>query len=457
MAQEQVQSVDAVLNNPVLGSYRRLLYAAGALLMALEGYDAYVVSNLAPFIVRSFDAPIASMALVFSLQSAGMAVGFYAIPPIADRQGRRGVILIGCLLFALLTLASTMPTTLEGFAVVRFLTFVAFGGTMPNIVALVAEYLPDSSRGRLLTWLFIAQGLGASMAGLIGPSFVEYHSWQLAFWVGGGVLLLAIPFLYAFLPESSRFLMQRRPDDPRIGTLLRRVDPAFEPLEGAHFVTSEAKSSGSSVTALFRDGRAALTILLWLAMAMTLCVIQTMTAWLPSFLHVLGRIPEADAARMMSFSAVGAIVGPLLLTGLLRWMSHAHALTIMLCLAFVAMTAMAAVEQYQWLGWVCGLLYGLLVVSSMAGLNALVASSYPTAMRSTGIGWAGGIGRITAIFGPGLAGAMLAAQWSSLAIYAAMSVPLLVAGIATAVLAVRGTDRASAPAGQAMALSIGDK
>jgi AAHS family 4-hydroxybenzoate transporter-like MFS transporter len=443
MNEAPVQSVDAVLNQPELGAYRRMLYAAGALLMALEGYDAYIVSNLAPFIVRSFDAPIANMALVFSLQSAGMAVGFYAIPPIADRKGRRGVILIGAALFALLTLLSTVPITLEGFAIVRFLTFVAFGGTMPNIVALVAEYLPDKSRGRLLTWLFIAQGLGASAAGLIGPSFVEYHSWQLAFWFGGGVLLLAIPLLYIYLPESSRFLMLRDPEDKRIGALLKRVDPAFEPQPGARYVTAEEKVSGSSVTALFRDGRATLTVLLWLSMAMTLCVVQSMTAWLPSFLHVLGGIPEAEAARMMAFSAFGAIIGPLMLTLLMRWMRQATALAIMLCTAFVVMTATSAVEQYALLGWACGFAFGLLVIGSIAGLNALVAASYPTAMRSTGIGWAGGIGRITAIAGPGLAGAMLAAQWTPLAIYSAMSAPLLVAGIAMALLA-RHRSQASA-------------
>jgi AAHS family 4-hydroxybenzoate transporter-like MFS transporter len=436
MSEPHTQSVDAVLNRPQLGTYRGLLYAAAALLMALEGYDAYIVANLAPSIVRSFGLPIASMALVFSIQSAGMAVGFYAIPPIADRKGRRGVILIGAALFALFTLLSTVPTTLNGFAAVRFLTFVAFGGTMPNIVALVAEYLPQSSRGKLLTWLFIAQGLGASLAGLIGPSFVYYHSWQAAFWFGGGLLLLAIPFLYIYLPESARYLILRQPDDPRIGALLKRVDPGFVPVPGAHFVTAEEKTTGSPLTALFRDGRATLTILLWLSMAMTLCVVQTMTAWLPSFLHVLGGIPSGEAARMMSFSAIGAIVGPVLITALMTRMRQASALSMMLCIAFVVMTAMAAVQYYPLLGWACGFAFGLLVVGSIAGLNALVASSYSTGIRSTGIGWAGGIGRITAVAGPGLAGAMLAAHWSPLAIYGAMAAPLLVAGIATGLLTV---------------------
>lgn len=434
MNNPHIHAIDTVLNQPRLGSYRRKLYAAGALLMAMEGYDAYVVANLAPFIARGFNIPIANMAFVFSLQSAGMAAGFYLIPPIADRRGRRPVILIGAMVFALLTLLSTVPTSLAGFALVRFLTFVAFGATMPNIVALVAEYLPQRSRGRLLTWLFIAQGLGASVAGLIGPSFVHVHSWQLAFWVGGGLLLLTIPLLYAYLPESSRFLLVKKPDDPRIGAYLTKVDPAFRPLPGAKYSAGEEQVKGSSVTALFRDGRARLTVLLWVAMAMTLAVVQTMTAWLPSYLHVLGQLPEADAARMMSFSAFGAIIGPLLLTLLMTRMRQPTALATLLVSAFFVMSAMSVVDVVPLLGWACGFMFGLLVVGSVAGLNALVAASYPTAMRSTGIGWAGGIGRVMAIVWPGVGGAMLAAQWSAFAIYATMSAPLLIAGLAAALL-----------------------
>lgn len=433
-----IQSVDEILNRAELGGFRRLLYAAGALLMAMEGYDAFVVSNLAPFIIRSFDEPIAAMAFVFMAQSTGMAVGFYTIPLLADIKGRRGIILIGAAAFAILTLLSTLPGSLTRFAVIRFLTFVAFGGTMPNIVALVAEYMPEERRGKLLLWLFIAQGLGASTAGLIGPSFVAWHSWQLAFWFGGGALLLAIPFLYIYLPESCRYLLVNRPDDPRIGQLLNRIDPDFVPRAGTRFVTNEKPVTGSSLTALFRDGRAPLTLLLWLASAMLLCSVQTLTAWLPSFLHVLAGIEAATATRMMSLSAIGAILGPLLLTFLISRMEMARALTVTLVLSFLAMSSLVVVERFHALGWIAGICFGLLVVGSVAGLNAFVASSYPTAMRSTGIGLAGGLGRITSIVGPGLAGAMLAAQWSPAVIYASVAAPLLIAGLATAFIAIFG-------------------
>lgn len=432
---EKTQSIDPILERPELGGYRWALYGACALLMALEGYDAYIVSNLAPIIARSLGIPIASMALVFSAQSAGMALGYYTVPLLADRLGRRGIILLSASMFAILTLVSTQVETLGGFVGVRFCAFLAFGGTLPNIVALMAEYMPEQRRGRLLTWLFIAHGLGASAAGLFGPSFVQHASWRAAFWAGGLLLLVLTPFFFLYLPESCRYLVVRNPRDPRIGQLLRRVDPSFAPVPGVLFVTAEAKPKGSPVAGLFRDGRAPLTALLWLAMGMALCATATLSAWLPSFLHVLAGLEPATATRMSAVSAFGAICGPILLTWLMRRMSLAHALMYALFIAAGAMTAFAAVSGVHWLGWVLGFAYGLFVIGSQAGLNALVAASYPTAIRSTGIGWAGGLGRLTSMIGPGLGGAMLAAQWSPIAIYAAVATPLLVAAFAMLLLA----------------------
>ena len=423
-------SIDSVLEREAMGLYRWYLYAACGVLMALEGYDAYIVSNLAPVIARGLDIPIPSMGFVFTAQAAGMALGFYTIPILADRIGRRGIIVIGSAMFGILTIASTMVADLTEFTIVRFLAFMALGGTMPNIVALVSEFMPGSRRGRLLTWLFIAHGLGASLAGLIGPTFVAIHSWQLAFWAGGVLLLIFVPFLYAFMPESCRFLITRDPSDPRIAETMRRVDSAFEVEPGATFHSAEQTVSGSPIAGLFRDGRAPMTLLLWMAMGGALCVTATLTAWLPSYLHLLGGLETATATRMSSVSAFGAMIGPLMLTIMMKRMGMPLSLAITLFIAFFAMLSLALVAEAQYLGWVLGFCYGLFVIGAQAGLNSLVASSYPTSIRSTGIGWAGGIGRITSMIGPGIGGAILAAEWSPLSIYATVSGPLLIAALA---------------------------
>jgi len=423
-------SIDSVLEQEAMGTYRWMLYAACGVLMALEGYDAYVVANLAPIIAESLGIPIPSMGFVFTAQAAGMAVGFYTIPVLADRIGRRGIILVGATIFGLLTLASTTVETLMSFTIIRFLAFAALGGTLPNIVALISEFMPDSRRGQLLTWLFIAHGLGASLAGLLGPSFVALHSWQLAFWVGGGLLLVFVPFLYTFLPESCRYLIGRDPADQRVGHTLRRIQPNFAWVEGSSFFTAELSVSGSPIAGLFRDGRAMMTILLWMGMGAALCVTATLSSWLPSYLHLLGGLESATATRMSSVSAFGAMLGPLMLTFMMKRFGMPLSLGLTLCVAYGAMVSLTFVEQLPWLGWVLGFAFGLFVIGAQAGLNSLVASSYPTSIRSTGIGYAGGIGRLTSMIGPGVGAAILAAGWSATAIYATISAPLLLAAVA---------------------------
>ena len=422
-------SIDVVLNVLRLGQYRRVLFGACALIMAIDGYDAYLLSNLAPFIARNLQVPIAAMGAVFTAQAAGLALGYYTVSLLADRFGRRNIIVACAAIFGLLTLATTQVTTIDALVVVRFFAFVSFGGMLPNVVALLAEFLPDARRRQLLTWVFIAHGLGASLGGLLGPTFVAYFSWRAAFWTGGVVLLITTVFLYLRLPESVRYWLLRDPSDARIGETLTRIDPSFHAPPGSLFVTSEPAGRGLALVQLFRDGRTPVTLLLWVASGAALCVTATMTAWLPSLLHTLGTLDAAVASRASSVSALGATIAPLVVTYLMRHVSQARALSVMFIFGALALMLFAAVAQFPATAWVLSFCFGLLVIGGQAGLNSLIGSSYPTSMRATGIGWAGGVGRLTATVGPGTAAAMLSNHWSSGAIYAALASPLFVAAL----------------------------
>lgn len=422
-------SIDAVLNAVRLGRYRRVLFGACALIMAIDGYDAYLLSNLAPFIARNLGVPIASMGAVFTAQAAGLALGYYTVSLLADRFGRRRIIVACAAIFGLLTLATTQVATLDALVLVRFLAFASFGGMLPNVVALLAEFLPDARRRQLLTWVFIAHGLGASVGGMLGPTFVAYLSWHAAFWTGGVVLLITTILLYLRLPESCRYWLLRDPSDPRIGETLTRVDPNFHAPPGSTFVTDEPAGRGLPLAQLFRDGRASLTLLLWVASGAALCVTATLTAWLPSLLHAVGKLEPAVASRASSVSALGATIAPLMVTFLMRGISQARALSVMFIAGALALMLFAGVAQFPGTAWILSFCFGLLVIGGQAGLNSLIGSSYPTSMRATGIGWAGGVGRLSATLGPGTAAAMLANHWSASAIYVALASPLFLAAL----------------------------
>jgi len=443
--ERQTQSIDAVLEQSTLGSYRWKIYAVCAALMALEGYDGYLVSNLAPVIARGLSVPIPTMGIVFSAQAIGFAVAYYTIPLLADLIGRRNIIVTCALFFALLTYATTLVEEFSSFVIIRALAFVALGGAIPNIVALVAEFLPRSRHGSLLTWLFIGHGLGAAAAGWIGSYLIAYYSWHVPFWLGSAVLLMAIPFLWTYLPESIRYLAVKDGKDPRIGKILRRIDPSVQVSDNVVYVTAEAQAKGVPLAGLFSDGRLKLTLFLWIANAATFYTAATLTAWLPSFLNVLGGVEFKDAVRMASLSAIGSMVGPLLLDLLAKHGGRFRAVLAAVVAGGIVMCLMGSVAEVPPLGWVFGFCFGMLVIGGQAGLNSLNASCYPTAMRSTGIGWAAGAGRVASVIGPGLAGAMLAAHWSPNAIYVATAAPLFIAGIALAVLANLRTENVDVP------------
>jgi len=422
-------SVDVVLNAPRLGRYRRVLFGACALIMAIDGYDAYLLANLAPFILRNLGAPITALGAVFTAQAVGLALGYYTIPLLADRFGRRNIIVACAAIFGLLTLATAQVTTIDSLVIVRFFAFASFGGMLPNVVALLAEFLPNARRPQLLTWVFIAHGLGAALGGLLGPSFVAYLSWRAAFWTGGVVMLITAVLLYLRLPESVRYWLLRDPSDVRIGQTLSQVDPSFHAAPGSTFVTDEPAGRGLPLVQLFQDGRASLTVLLWVASGAALSVTATLTAWLPSLLHTLGTLDPATASRASSVSALGATIAPVMVTFLMRHISQARALSLMFIAGAFAMMLFAGVARFPATAWVLSLCFGLLVIGGQAGLNSLIGSSYPTSMRATGIGWAGGIGRLAATIGPGSAAAMLGKHWSAGAIYAALASPLFLAAL----------------------------
>jgi MFS transporter, AAHS family, 4-hydroxybenzoate transporter len=441
----KTQSIDAVLERATLGSYRWMIYSICAALLALEGYDGYLVSNLAPVIARGLSVPIPAMGAVFSAQAIGFAVAYYTIPLLADYIGRRMIIILCALCFALLTYATTLVDTFSSFVMIRALAFVALGGALPNVVALAAEYLPKSRHGSLITWLFVGHGLGAAAAGWLGSFLIAYYSWHVPFWIGSAVLLAAIPFLWVYLPESCRYLAVKNGQDPRIGQILHKIDSTVLVSDTVVYVSAEGKAKGVPLAGLFRDGRLTLTLLLWVANAATFYTAATFTAWLPSFLSVLGHLDFKLAVRMASLSAFGSMLGPLLLDLIARRGGRFRAVLAAVIAGGIVMCLTGSVSDMPPLGWVFGFLFGMLVIGGQAGLNSLNASCYPTAMRSTGIGWAAGAGRVASVFGPGIAGGMLAAHMSPNVIYIATAAPLFIAGIALAILAGLRTGNADVP------------
>lgn len=432
MSGSAVFDVSAFLDRPKLGAYRILIFALCTFVMILDGYDVFVVGYVVPALAQDFHVPVPSVTSIFVFQTIGLGLGAYAASPIADRFGRRKLILICTVLLGLMTLAGTLATSVTELAALRFVAACFFGGVMPNLVATTSEYSSRRSRAILVMILFIGYTIGAGGGGSIASALAALYGWRAAFWMGGLAPLLLAVILYFLLPESIRFLVLQGNRDAEVAKRLRLIDATVDLAGTTGFTIREPKSGAMPVVALFRQGRAAGTLLLWLSFAMNLFVLTLIASWMPTFLRVFAGVELKQAGAIAALFSLGGIISPFALA----WLMDRHGANRVLAANYVA-AALSILLIGLWsadatlaaIGVFCA---GLFVIGGQGGINALAAMLYPTEMRATGVGWALGAGRVASVFGPALGGMMLADHWSALSIFTLASVPVLVAAVATA-------------------------
>jgi AAHS family 4-hydroxybenzoate transporter-like MFS transporter len=305
----------------------------------------------------------------------------------------------------------------------RLLTGLGIGACMPNFTALTAEYVPSGSVAVFVTLMYSAVPLGGVLGGYLAPGIIAVAGWRGVF-VVGGILPLAVAIVLFFaLPESIRFLAGRNSAHARVGGYLHRIDADYRYAPDHRFIL--VSPVGSSLRVLFSDGRGTVTLLLWLVFCSSLFGMYLLTSWLPSVFAMHGW-PRAQAIQSASNFQLGGIAGGILL----GWLIDRFGAYRVLAPAFFAAALFTAA-----IGWISGsmvltmwivALSGAAIVGAQLGMTALAAGFYPTSARSTGVGWALGVGRAGAVVSPAVGGMALAAGWERSALFtAAAAAPLL--------------------------------
>jgi AAHS family 4-hydroxybenzoate transporter-like MFS transporter len=275
--------------------------------------------------------------------------------------------------------------------------------------------------------------LGGFVGGLLASWIIPAFGWQSVFWVGGVVPLLVCAALIAALPESIGFLVASRAPAQQIASLLRRVYPAVSIPTDATFVLNEEQARGVPVAQLFAMGRAAGTILLWISFFIALMMLVTNSAWAPILLKQEG-IGTRDAALAMAAFNLGSVIA----TSFAGWLIVRAGASIILPLVMIGSAVSVALVGYAApsVGTVILLqgLFGTFMGGGSSGLIALAAIYYPTAIRSTGVGWAMGMGRVGSFAGPLVVGSLVATGLSTTNIFVAIGAPALLAAVTTAIV-----------------------
>ncbi|MDR5804859.1 MFS transporter [Caballeronia sp. LZ001] len=439
---------DFIDSRPMSGFQKRIVFLC-FLVAALDGLDTACVGFIGPAIRAHWQLTAAALSPVFGAGLFGTMVGGIMLGPVADRYGRKTVLVASVLLFGLASLASAVSPGVGFLVAMRFLTGIGLGGAMPNSITLTSEYCPAKRRSGYVTLMFCGFTIGASAGGMLTAQLVGTIGWQGVFAAGGVLPLVLLPVLVLYLPESIRFLLLlgKSNADFRASEIVSKLVLLGEPVPA---LRADETVRRSPVKTLFDQGVLPGTLLIWALFFMSLLIIYLLTSWMPVMLAGAG-VPLQAAALISMMHQVGAALGSIWLG---RKMDRFNPQRV---LAWSYLTAVPVIVVCAYSGSVKVLLVlavfalGFLVSGGQIGGYALVANYYPTSSRSTGVSWANAIGRIGATLGSMAGGALMGIGMHLREIILTLTVPAI---IATGSLFLLGIIRSGRPAPLAKAADV---
>jgi AAHS family 4-hydroxybenzoate transporter-like MFS transporter len=412
MAGAYASGAEAALEGQRFGALQLRVAIFCAFAQMFDGYDISAIGIAAPSLSHAWNVAPAALASAFVMSNVGVMVGALASGPAGDRLGRKPVVLTSLLVLGVFSFATAYAASIPMLAFLRFMTGIGIGALMPSTVALASDYAPDRLRAAVTMWVFAANPLGGFLGGQLIAFLLPLFGWQVIFHIGGAMPLMLLPLLLVWLPESTRFLLargQRTPPALRIYAAIG-IDP--DTVSAADATRQVDVAAGSTVTGLFAGGYALRTILFWIMFFCSLLSLYLIGFWLPTVLHLEGLAP-ADAVFASSLYGAGGALSVLLLGPLATALGLERVLTACLAGGIVVIAAVALGHLPYLLLSAAIFVMGVCVVGGQLGANGLSAAKYPARMRTTGVGWALGMGRLGGIFGPALGGFLLGQGWQA--------------------------------------------
>jgi MFS transporter, AAHS family, 4-hydroxybenzoate transporter len=427
-----VVNISELIDARPLGAFQVRVVVLCALVALLDGLDLQSIGLAAPGLAADLHIPPASLGAVFSAALAGLAIGAFGLGFLADRVGRKAVIIGASVCFGVFTVCTALVPSFHALLAVRFCAGLGLGGAMPSFISLASEYAPRRLRVTVVALLWAGFPLGGMLGGLLASLIIPAFGWQSVFWVGGVLPLVLAVVLALALPESIGFLVAAAAPTERVLALLHKTAPAVLPPANATFTLNEERSVGVPVLQLFAMGRAIGTVLLWISFFIAFMMLVTNSAWAPTLLKREGMSIAQASIAMAAFN-----FGSVIATCAVGWLIVTVGAAVVLPAAMVVSALSMALVGYAApsASGVTALegLFGLAMGGGSSGLIALAAVYYPTAIRSTGVGWAMGMGRVGSFTGPLVVGSLVAATLSSAGIFVAIGLPALAAAVTTAI------------------------
>jgi AAHS family 4-hydroxybenzoate transporter-like MFS transporter len=432
-----------LLENSGVGALHIRVFVLCMACLIMDGFDVQAMGYVAPAVLGEWGLERSVMGPVFAAANFGVLLGSLIFSMLADKIGRRPVIVWATVFFSILTIATAYAQNLEQLLILRFIAGVGLGSIIPNATALIGEFSPKASRTTFVMCITVGFTIGAAIGGFVAAWLIPAFGWRSVFIFGGVVPLVIALIMMWGLPESLQFLAVRKQRLDQLAKWLKQLAPSLRVDASTQYVANETSKGGVPFWHLFREGRAVFTVLLWIVNFMNILMLYSLSNWLPTLVTGMG-YDQQTAVLVGTLLQVGGTIGTF---GLAWIIARRGFVSVLLTTFAVAVVSIAFIGQpgisLAALSIVV-FIAGWCVVGGQPGLNALSASYYPTYLRATGVGAGLGVGRIGAIVGPYIGGVLIGRQWGSEELFYAAAVPAVVSTVV--MLIMRGVYREDAAA-----------
>ncbi len=441
----QTMNIQDLLDRAGFSRFQWRIFLFTFAIAFFDGYDTAVIGYIAPSLISEWGIAKADLAPVLSAALFGLAFGAIAFGPVADKIGRKWVLLLSVLLFSIGTLSSGWANDLRTLEILRFITGIGLGAAMPNAVTLLSEYCPKARRAFIVNTMFCGFPLGAASGGFIASFLIPQLGWHSMLILGGIIPLLLTFVMFFTLPESIRFLYQKEGDSPKVRAILAHINS--EVLAVNRLILSEMKSTVSTddpqnnqESESHHSARKGLllvlmppyllgSLMLWIAYFMGLVIFYGVMNWMPTLFQESGVAggTASTVTGLFALGGLGAIMNGYLMdrfngTKLIAGLYLLTAISVALMGLMVGLPVVMLI--------VVTLIAGIVMNSAQSSLPALAAQFYPTAGRTTGVSMMLGLGRFGGIVGSFLVALLVTKGLSIVGIFYCLAIPALIALLA---------------------------
>lgn len=420
-------NVQAFLNEHRFTGFQWLIFAICFVIVLMDGFDTAAIGFIAPSLIKEWSVTKPELGPVLSAALFGLAAGALISGPLADRFGRKLVLMASVAVFGAACLSSSYATGLSELTIMRFLTGLGLGAAMPNAVTLMSEFCPDQRRSLLTNAMFCGFPLGAALGGFLAAWMIPNFGWRSVLMLGGVAPLILLVLIVFILPESVRYLVSKGHDTERARAVLVRISPEALAAEAFDVIEERPSAAARGVALVLSAYYIAGSVMLWLTYFMGLVIFYALINWMPILFKDAGVDPKTATliSALFPLGGFGAIFSGWLMDrfNANRIIAAGYALTAFSIYAIGQTVGSGSIGALM----VLVFLAGALMNTSQVSMPALAAAFYPTQGRATGVAWMLGIGRFGGIAGSFLVAELTRRNLSFDQIFAVVAIPGVIA------------------------------